>query len=147
MIDDGDDEELPPIGFIFASDVKPKDLDAAEKAVSDICLIFTEPDNYTVVQYLQKKKAGLAALGEWTHINCLKPSRGDVIQDDILRRIVETAIDAAVTGISSPVRTSNEGEAEALTGTARSIRDIPGGTVSFVFEKTAKTVLAEVEDA
>lgn len=34
MNDDDDDEELPPVGFIFASDVKSKDLDAAEKAVS-----------------------------------------------------------------------------------------------------------------
>ena len=35
MDDDDDEEGLPPVGFIFASDVKPKDLDAAEKAVSN----------------------------------------------------------------------------------------------------------------
>lgn len=97
------------------------------------------------MQYLQKKKAGLAALGEWTHINCLKPSGGDVIQDDILRRIVETSKDT-LPGISAPLRRSGDDEAEAPTGTAGSIRDIPGGTISYVFEKTAKTVLAEVGD-
>lgn len=97
-----------------------------------------------MAQYLQKKKAGLASLGEWTHINCLKPSGGDVIQDDVLRRIVETATDKALSGIST---TPDGNDREAPTGTAGSIRDIPGGTVSFVFEKTAKTVLAEVDDA
>jgi hypothetical protein len=39
MDDEDDDDDLPPVGFIFASDVKPRDLDAAEKAVSVLSVI------------------------------------------------------------------------------------------------------------
>jgi DNA repair and recombination protein RAD54B len=101
-------------------------------------------------QYLQKKKAGLAALGEWTHINCLRPSVGTHIQDDILRKIVSISTN----GISSEagntqletILSAVDIEAIRAMDKQRSVRDVPGGTISFLFEKCSKTVLANSDD-
>jgi DNA repair and recombination protein RAD54B len=103
-------------------------------------------------QYLQKKKAGLAALGEWTHINCLRPSVGSHIQDDILRKIVSISTN----GISSEagdtqlesILSESAVDIEAIRAMdkQRSIRDVPGGTISFLFEKCSKTVLDNSDD-
>ena len=101
-------------------------------------------------QYLQKKKAGLAALGEWTHINCLRPFVGSHIQDDILRKIVSMSTN----GISSEAgNTQSETilsavdiEAIRAVDKQRSVRDVPGGTISFLFEKSSKTVLENSDD-
>jgi len=109
-----DEEDLAiEQGFVAASELRQEKLDATDKA------------------YMQKKKAGLAALGEWTHINCLTSSGGH-IQDDILRKIVSTSTD----GISTKAGVDKQ----------RSVRDVPGGTISFLFEKCSKTVLINCDD-
>jgi DNA repair and recombination protein RAD54B len=95
-------------------------------------------------QYLQKKKAGLAALGEWTHINCLRPSVGSHIQDDILRKIVSMSTNGISSGAGN---TQSETILSAVDiETIRSVRDVPGGTISFLFEKSSKTVLDNSDD-
>jgi DNA repair and recombination protein RAD54B len=98
-------------------------------------------------QYLQKKKAGLAALGEWTHINCLRPSIGTHIQDDILRKIVSISTNgnsskASNTQLETIFSAVDIGEMDKQ----RSVRDVPGGTISFLFEKCSKTVLDNSDD-
>lgn len=103
-----------------------------------------------ILQYLQKKKAGLAALGEWTHINCLKPSGGSHIQDDILRKTVFMSTD----GISSKaggtqletILSAVDIDAIRAMDRQQSVRDVPGGTISFLFEKCSKTVLANSDN-
>jgi DNA repair and recombination protein RAD54B len=39
--------------------------------------------------YLQKKKAALALLSEWKHINCQRSGCHDLIHDHVLRRLVQ----------------------------------------------------------
>ncbi|KDR75393.1 hypothetical protein GALMADRAFT_249441 [Galerina marginata CBS 339.88] len=127
------DDEDPKrnMGFVSASDVREEDLDAIETA------------------YLQKKKAGLAALSEWNHINCLESVLDVHIQDNILRKIVASFAQ------SPTVLSGGEGERSRLDtllagvdieriqamDNLRSIRDVPGGTVSFLFERCAKSNL------
>ncbi|KAJ3518137.1 hypothetical protein NLJ89_g63 [Agrocybe chaxingu] len=96
------EQVLQPVqrGFIAASAVSDKELDAAER------------------DYLQKKRADLAALGEWSHINCLKPFSCDRIQDDVLRKAI-----------------TPKSEEMSDQDFQSSIRDLPGGTISFLFEK------------
>lgn len=101
------------------------------------------------MQYLQKKKASLAALGEWSHINCLKYPPEIHILDDILRNMVE--LSAPKTAI--PIEREGEGSRldslfdamdvdriRAMDG-LKSIRDVPGGTISFLFEKLSQPKL------
>ncbi|KAF8160977.1 SNF2 family N-terminal domain-containing protein [Crassisporium funariophilum] len=131
-IDDDHEDENDPIlekGFVTASEVRPESLDV-EKA------------------YLQKKKAGLAALSEWNHINCLVLSASDHIHDDVLRKIISNT--AEKTGNSNGERTQLETLLSGVDITAiqamdklQSIRDVPGGTISFLFEKCSTTILAD----
>jgi len=113
-------------GFVAASELRQEQLDAVDKA------------------YLQKKKAGLAALGEWTHINCLTPSSGSYIQDDILRKIVSQSMEgnspkAGNTQLES-ILSAIDIDAIRAKDEQRSVRDVPGGTISFLFEKCSQTV-------
>jgi DNA repair and recombination protein RAD54B len=98
-------------------------------------------------QYLQKKKAGLAALGEWTHINCLRPSVGSHIQDDILRKIVSNGNNSKAGNTQlETILSAVDIEAIRATDKQRSVRDVSGGTISFLFEKCSKTVLANSDN-
>ncbi|KAI9442270.1 SNF2 family N-terminal domain-containing protein [Lactarius indigo] len=114
-------------GFIVASQVKSVDSQQGDKA------------------YLKKKKAELAALGEWTHINCLKPDASERVQDQILcgllPRLPSPQIpQVAHSGESSKSRISALLDAVDLDNVSRlgsepEIDDVPGGTISFLFEK------------
>jgi DNA repair and recombination protein RAD54B len=99
---------------------------------------------------LQKKKAGLAALGEWTHINCLGPSIGTHIQDDILRKIVSISTNGTSSKAgNTPLETifsAVDIETIRAMDKQRSVRDVPGGTISFLFEKCSKTLLDDSDD-
>lgn len=96
---------------------------------------------------MSRKKAELASLGQWTHLNCLRTDARDNVQDDVLRRLIyvpeksvsESKAAAALSGsLLDAVDLDNvlaieEDEPEGL-----SARDVPGGTISFLFEKTSK---------
>ncbi len=95
-------------------------------------------------QYLRKKKAELASLGEWTHINCLRQDASERVHDDILRSLifcpssphgqqvdpVEGSSKSRILSLLDSVDLDNISRLEDL-----SIQDVPGGTVSFLFEK------------
>jgi DNA repair and recombination protein RAD54B len=111
------------------------------------------------LQYLKKKKAELAALGEWTHIDCLRPNARDDVHDDILRKLIfepETAgsaeiqppppqsksrIDSLLSAIDLE-NISAVDESSARLG----VHDVPGGTISFLFEKSSKSAIVTEED-
>jgi DNA repair and recombination protein RAD54B len=111
-----------------------------------------------VSQYLKKKKAELAALGEWTHINCLKPGAKERVHDDILRGLlyrppssqdeqvgqVDTLQKSRLSSLLDAVDLDNIShlrEAPELT-----VNGVPGGTVSFLFEKGTSMLKDENED-
>ena len=95
---------------------------------------------------MQKKKAGLAALGAWTHINCLRPSIVTHIQDDILRKIVSISTNGISSEAGNTQLETIDIEAIRVMDKQRSVRDVPGGTISFLFEKCSKTVLDNSDD-
>ena len=110
---------------------------------------------YACYQYLKKKKAELASLGEWTHINCLRPDAGERVHDGILRRLlirsssshkqqvapVEGSSTSRILSLLDAVDMDDISRLEDLT-----IKDVPGGTVSFLFEKGTSIPRDEVED-
>lgn len=95
------------------------------------------------MQYLEKKRAGLAALGQWKHINCLLPTARDDIQDHILRKLVflpEPEKTAPTTKPQSKLLAALD--AVAAMGVL-TVADIPGGSVSFLFEKSSTIELEQ----
>lgn len=148
-----EDGEGPAVeqGFVAASELGQERLEAVDKAVrSRLYDPMKGLASYDFFQYLQKKKAGLAALGEWTHINCLTPSGGSHIQDGILRKIVSisthgTSAKAGGRQLET-ILSSIDIDAIHAMDKQRSVCDVPGGTVSFLFEKCSKTVLVNSED-
>ncbi|CAL1708125.1 unnamed protein product [Somion occarium] len=124
------DEEM---GFMTASQVKPRQIEKMDKA------------------YLKQKKAQLASLGEWTHINCLKPGARDHIHDSMLQKLLY-ASDAGKSRQSVAGNQSRPQSILAATdletmledmGPALAMTDVPGGTISFLFERGVKTIVEE----
>jgi DNA repair and recombination protein RAD54B len=104
---------------------------------------------------LKKKKAELAALVEWTHINCLRQDAAERVQDDILRKLLiqpSSSHDRQV-GNPSKSRLSSLLDAVDLDNISRlespevTVKDVPGGTVSFLFEKGTSMSKNENEDS
>jgi DNA repair and recombination protein RAD54B len=107
---------------------------------------------------LKKKKAELASLGEWTHINCLRPDASEHVHDDILRSLLFRSSSshgqqADPVGSSSKSRITSLLEAVDLDNISRlgtiqdlTVKDVPGGTVSFLFEKGISAPKDEGED-
>jgi len=86
-------------------------------------------------------------LGEWTHINCLRSDASERVHDDILCSLFFQSSSSdkqqvdSVGGLSKS-RISSLLDAVDLDNIARmeatpelTVKDVPGGTVSFLFEK------------
>ncbi|KAJ3574655.1 hypothetical protein NP233_g1623 [Leucocoprinus birnbaumii] len=89
--------------------------------------------------YLEKKKAGLAALEEWKHINCLAATAHENIRDDILRQLVDLEEDG--TGKAPAAQDDSLLSALDLDRLSAAVKvkpmsEVPGGAITFVFEKT-----------
>lgn len=134
------DEHCP--GFVAASEVTNEKLSSVEVAV---CVIFhTNFHDLTLFkQLMQKKKDGLASLSEWKHLNCLKPCVQDSIHDDILRRVCTPARDGAPKNQAKDILSMIDLEAIQAMETLP-IEDVPGGTITFLFERSSVTNL-EIE--
>ena len=152
--EDPGDSELEK-GFMAASQVKPETFNKMDKAVSvHKPEVQTTNNDRSLTQYLKKKQAELAALGEWSHIDCLRPSARDDVRDDILRKLVfeksntssvapkpKSRVDALLSAIDI-----DDLSVDGASETSRlSVHDVPGGTVSFLFEKSS-TAIVEEED-
>lgn len=133
--EDHDDNEDPAgTGFVDASQVKPRHIEKMDGA------------------YMKKKQAGLASLGEWTHINCLRRLTSDNVHDVILRHLIlpsvkddnedlaqpKSRLDSLLSAVDLDNITAMGGMTQPL-----SVRDVPGGTISFLFEKTSVSTLEE----
>ncbi|KAI0335474.1 hypothetical protein GY45DRAFT_1316794 [Cubamyces sp. BRFM 1775] len=127
-----DEDEDPIQGFMAASQVKPKDVNKVDKA------------------YIKQKKAQLAALGEWTHINCLRGGAADRVEDDILTHLICSPESSSQPNPSVPqsfseklIDVANRAIAEH---TYLSRDQVPGGAVSFLFERTSKSLAEDREE-
>ena len=89
-------------------------------------------------------------MGEWTHINCLKPDASERVHDQILCGLLPRSQTPRIqqdvhSGESSKNRISALLDAVDLNNVSRlssdlEIDDIPGGTISFLFEKGTSMV-------
>lgn len=110
-----------------------------------------------------RKKAQLASLGEWTHINTLERTGREYVKDEILGSLlhkfdpieeeqvavkpssksrIQSILDAADIENISAMDLDAESKNPGL-----SVHDVPGGTISFLFEKLSTTMAEEVEAA
>ncbi|TRM69761.1 SNF2 family N-terminal domain-containing protein [Schizophyllum amplum] len=114
-------------GFMSASQVKSKDIGKVDKAE------------------LVKKKAALASLSEFKHINCLGPAAQNV-SDGVLRSLLHR--EAAVSAPKSQLDTLLNIDLETLDAmdASKKFQALPGGTVTYVFEKSSSTTPEDVKD-
>jgi len=129
------DDEEQHMHFMAASQVKQAQIEKPDKA------------------YLKQKKAQLAALGEWTHINCLKRNARELIQDDILSQMLYTKpSQPKPTSAASQSRLERLLDAVDLekvlaeSGPDPTVDEVPGGTVSFLFERGVHAIIDEGEE-
>lgn len=102
-------------------------------------------------QYIKQRKAQLAALGQWTHVNCLKRDARDRVQDEILADLLYTH--EVQQKPASPKQSRLDTFLEAvdlenvLTADAPplTVDRVPGGTVCFLFERSSKSILEDIE--
>ncbi|KAL1748631.1 P-loop containing nucleoside triphosphate hydrolase protein [Schizophyllum fasciatum] len=109
-------------GFLPASQVKLKDISKADKAD------------------MQKKKAALASLGQFKHINCLGPAAENVC-DGVLRSLLYRDPPSKAVEPKSQLETLlslDLATIDAMDSTKK-FQALPGGTITYVFEKTAST--------
>lgn len=142
-----DEDEDPVKGFMAASQVTTKDVNKMDKAVS-VFYRLRKAKLTLHSKYMKQKRAQLAALGEWTHINCLRPGAAEKVQDDMLTHLIYSLPKPAST--SSAPQTITEKLLDAVDRIADEEaffqRDkIPGGSVSFLFERSSKLTLQERE--
>ncbi|KAK0480358.1 P-loop containing nucleoside triphosphate hydrolase protein [Armillaria novae-zelandiae] len=114
---DTDSESDSHKGFVVASQVSASKLNKMDRA------------------YAQKKKEGLAALGEWKHINCISSDNHKDIQDGILREIMH--VPEPKSGKDSQSRTQRLMAQLDIVG-ANGLRGVSGGTISFLFQKSTE---------
>ncbi|RPD67158.1 hypothetical protein L226DRAFT_549783 [Lentinus tigrinus ALCF2SS1-7] len=127
-----DEDEDPMKGFMAASQVKQKDIDKLDKA------------------YLKQKRAQLAALGEWTHINCLQAGAVDRVEDDMLTHLIYSPEEDTKETSSAP-RSLSEKLLDAadriMSEEQVFMRDnVPGGSISFLFERSTKSSMDDDDD-
>ncbi|KAI6157426.1 P-loop containing nucleoside triphosphate hydrolase protein [Pisolithus tinctorius] len=98
---------------------------------------------------LQKKRAELASLGEWTHIDCLRRVAPDEIQDEILRHLLhpingDLEVEEA-SRLDKLLAAADLDNLAAMSDDAQLARDVPGGTISFLFEKISNSNFGDHE--
>lgn len=107
---DSDDEDEPlSVGFQPANQVDPDKQSSKE---------------------MRRKREALSSLAEWTHINCMRTRASDSIQDALLRGLVHT-----------PAEVSFDDSAlwDESDGLDEDVKDVPAGTITFLFERITKT--------
>lgn len=94
-------------------------------------------------QYALRKKAQLAALGEWTHINGLRQDSRDKVQDGILQSLMYKFDLEKASSSNAPLANSSASTAFLSDSLETPADQVPGGTISFIFERFSATVEKE----
>ncbi|KAG8908022.1 helicase [Tulasnella sp. 403] len=120
--DNESDDELPK-GFVVATELNPEKQERKLR---------------------KQKKTGLASLQDWVHVNCLEDSPQEYIQDTLLQRLLHSPgkdvkqrqedSDEDVFDEDVDVNTSSKSRAV-------DVHRLPGGTMTFLFEKKSKNAL------
>ncbi|PCH43504.1 hypothetical protein WOLCODRAFT_164492 [Wolfiporia cocos MD-104 SS10] len=132
---EGRSDDAGPMNFVMASQVKPEQVEKFDRT------------------YIKRKKAQLAALGEWTHINCLRQNAREAVHDEILANMLyapESQQQRDTIAKQSRLQSLLDAvdlEKIRAASTPLSVGDVPGGTISFLFERGSKSALDADEDA
>lgn len=145
------EEEQSTTGFVAASQVVVDDLIRPDIAVR-ICELCKTRTPLIILQYLKKKKAQLATLAEWRHIDCLNVAARDDIPDDILKKLFFTTPDPPKPATPTPhsrvaalLAAVDMSVVSAFSDQSMSVCDVPGGTISFLFEKRSISCMENLE--
>ena len=158
----GEDGEKE-MGFISASAMDPAKFDRMDQEVCHSRSPRRSCQCSIDMQYLKQKKAQLAALGQWKHIHCLRRRAREQIGDEILKSLVyvppdEEESDDDEDDFQDGNRNGKASASSLLdvldlkkvlkeTRPALAIDRVPGGSVSFLFERTSeKQVESEAVD-
>jgi DNA repair and recombination protein RAD54B len=140
-------------GWVVASQLKPVKL---EKTVSFHEFLIRLATKLTpLLKYIKKKKAELASLAQWAHVNCMLPSAREKIHDDILRRLipVQEVIQHNDTTSPDPPKSRVEKLLAAVDSTAIfdtddleepeawDMRNVKGGQLTYIFERKSDSKL------
>ncbi|KAG8963766.1 helicase [Tulasnella sp. 419] len=120
--DDDEDFEIPK-GFVSATQVNT--------------------DKYAKAAL--KQTAGLAALKDWKHINCLDPSAAEKLHDSVLRGLLpiqsssaeDSCLEDADDDLDSQIGVGRKGGSKRHSSRLDSLS---GGTLTFLFEKKSKAL-------
>ena len=89
---------------------------------------------------MKQKRAQLASLGEWKHINCFQPGAVDRVEDDMLTHLIYSPESKDKQSATNSQSTVDNG----IKDTFDLSRDkAPGGSVSFLFERSTKAVATD----
>jgi len=80
----------------------------------------------------KKKKANLAALEEWQHVDCLGPMAQEYIQDEALHHLIPSNETAAEESMDI------DDDAASNPDRQLSVEEVPDGSMTFVFERKPK---------
>jgi DNA repair and recombination protein RAD54B len=147
-----DDEEVELVKtFQAASQLKPEQMERADKAVCALRLPIFRLELTLDPQYAKKKKAELAALSEWTHIHCLRESARDYVQDPVLRKLLHAPVSTANKPLARSTSLLEAVDIDNILAMDEDrpevgARDVPGGTISFLFERSSTTALPSEDD-
>ncbi|KAF8606322.1 hypothetical protein BDV93DRAFT_521145 [Ceratobasidium sp. AG-I] len=123
LSDPESDSELE-MGFIKASQVRPEKMSKADK---------------------QRKRAGLAALSDWRHVNCLEDGYAELIQDPVLLHLLEKSGGLKSSGfleVNKPQGMDEDEDVEIAVPQPSTRDEDWGGLVSYVFEKRSGSQLS-----
>jgi DNA repair and recombination protein RAD54B len=144
--EDSDDEEVE-MGFIRGTQVNP---DKLTKKVC-VCQTFTKEWRLNFGQEMRQRREALSSLSEWRHIDCTMSSAKGLLQDNVLRALVVNPNGTAIGNRTSPEDPDglwdgfgydDSTEDGTLTkSNVISVGDLPGGSVTFAFERVSKTDL------
>ncbi|KAI0700892.1 P-loop containing nucleoside triphosphate hydrolase protein [Cytidiella melzeri] len=126
-----------------------EDEDGEDKEMDFISASAMDPLRYEKMDedYLKQKKAQLAALGKWKHVHCLKANAREQIQDRILQKLVYVPpeeledgndLSSRETGKTSLLDAVDLEKMLRETRPPLAIDEVPGGSVSFLFERTSE---------
>ncbi|TFK75322.1 hypothetical protein BDN72DRAFT_511952 [Pluteus cervinus] len=121
--------DLEERGFTVASHVQVRDTDAVDK-----------PET-------QHKRVALASLGTWKHVNITERLPVDDIQDGVLKDLIQHQYQSQDLKASQESRTSANGTETDTQDERTHLQQLPGGAVTFLFEKTSTTVQSDDQPA
>ncbi|KAG9055465.1 helicase [Serendipita sp. 407] len=90
---------------------------------------------------IRKKQEALSSLAGWTHVNCMRQSAVSLIQDRLLRSLVHTPRGGESKSLDDEFFWDVDEKGPSEEEEETPVRDVPGGTMTFIFERVSKTGL------